>query len=72
MLGVHLQQDAKAIREMQYRLSSNVKEVVRPKVLKSLDAGIISLFQNVNGLIQCMLFLRNLKSPIITNRILLE
>ncbi|KAH9780390.1 hypothetical protein KPL71_008058 [Citrus sinensis] len=38
---IHLDENAKPTREMQRRLNPNMKEVVRIKVLKLLDAGII-------------------------------
>ncbi|KAH9686903.1 hypothetical protein KPL70_014565 [Citrus sinensis] len=38
---IHLDENAKSTREMQRRLNPNMKEVVRTKVLKLLDAGII-------------------------------
>ena len=38
---IHLDENAKSTREMQRRLNSNMKEVVRTEVLKLLDAGII-------------------------------
>ncbi|KAH9793150.1 hypothetical protein KPL71_004433 [Citrus sinensis] len=39
MYYVHLDENAKSIREMQRRLNANMKEVVRTEVLKLLDAG---------------------------------
>ena len=38
---IHLDENAKLTREMQRRLNPNMKEVVRTKVLKLLDACII-------------------------------
>ena len=38
---IHLDENAKTTREMQCRLNPNMKKVVRTKVLKLLDAGII-------------------------------
>ncbi|KAH9750378.1 hypothetical protein KPL71_013853 [Citrus sinensis] len=41
MHRIHLEENAKPIREMQRRLNPNMKEVVRAEVIKLLDAGII-------------------------------
>lgn len=41
MHRIHLDENAKPIREMQRRLNPNMKEVVRAEVIKLLDAGII-------------------------------
>ena len=41
MHHIHLEENAKATREMQRRLNPNMKEVVRAEVLKLLDVGII-------------------------------
>ena len=38
---IHLDENAKPTREMQRRLNSNMKEVVRTEVLELLDACII-------------------------------
>ena len=43
---IHLDENAKPTREMQCRLHPNMKEVVRIKVLKQLDAGIIYLISD--------------------------
>ncbi|KAH9681669.1 hypothetical protein KPL71_027055 [Citrus sinensis] len=41
MHRIHLEENAKPIREMQRRLNPNIKEVIRAEVIKLLDAGII-------------------------------
>lgn len=41
MHRIHLEENAKPIREIQRRLNPNMKEVVRAEVIKLLDAGII-------------------------------
>jgi len=38
---IHLEDDAKPVRQMQCRLSPHMKEVVQKEVVKVLDAGII-------------------------------
>lgn len=38
---IHLKEKAKPTREMQQRLDPNLKKVVKAKVLKLLDVGII-------------------------------
>ena len=43
---IHLDENAKSIREMQRRLNLNMKEVVRIAVLKLLDTCIIYLISN--------------------------
>ena len=43
---IHLDENAKPTRELQYRLNSNMKEVVRTEVLKLLDASIIYPISN--------------------------
>ena len=41
MHRIHMEENAKPLREMQRRLNPNMQEVVRAEVLKLLDAGII-------------------------------
>ena len=41
MHHIHLEDNAKPIREMQRMLNPNMKEVVRVEIIKLLDAGII-------------------------------
>ena len=41
MHSIHLDTNAKPIREIQHQLNPNMKEVVRTEVLKLLDTGII-------------------------------
>ena len=41
MHRIHLEENAKPIREMQRKLNPNMKEVVKKEVVKLLDAGII-------------------------------
>ncbi|VVA40206.1 PREDICTED: LOW QUALITY PROTEIN, partial [Prunus dulcis] len=41
MHQIHLEDDSKPSREAQRRLNPNMKEVIRAKVLKLLDVGIV-------------------------------
>ena len=41
MHRIHLEENARASREMQRRLNPNMQEVVRAEVLKLLDVGVI-------------------------------
>ena len=43
---IHLNENAKPTKDMQHRLNPNMKEVVRTKILKSLDVGIIYLISD--------------------------
>jgi hypothetical protein len=45
---IYLKENAKPSREMQRRLNPNMKEVVKNKVIKLLDNGIIYLFLTAN------------------------
>jgi len=52
MHKIHLQDDAKPVRQVQRRLNPHMKEVVQKEVVKLQDVGIIYLFLIVNGSVQ--------------------
>ena len=56
MHRIHMKNNAKPTIEHQRRLNSNMKEVVKKKIIKLLDAGII--YPISNGLVQSTLSLR--------------
>ena len=64
MNQIHLEENAKTLREPQRRLNPILKEVVRAEVIKLLDAATFTLSLIVSGFVQYKLYLKSFKSYI--------
>ena len=64
---IHLDENAKPIREMQRQLNPKMKEVVRIEVLKLLDVGIIYPISDSSWVSPIQIVLKKSAVTVVTN-----
>ena len=70
MHQIHLEENAKTLREPQRHLNPILKKVVRVKVMKLLDAGIIYPISDSQWLVRYKLYPKSPESQLLLMRIM--